>query len=199
MAGPQGTVTYRVTLHNQSIIPVQVSGVEAVPGQPLTPVEVQVKPDEGDASVESLRPFTLTPFESVYLLVTSPTVCGLSRILYVSDTRYWGSVGRVISRFRDQSQSRGSDALGLDFCDPGPLLQLKAWDSADRVRRESRRHPPVRRQIGVRLFISEKTVASHVSNILNRLGSSSRAQIAGWFSAVSAIDEFRNRHSDGAP
>jgi hypothetical protein len=76
MAGPQGTVTYRVTLHNQSIIPIRVTGVEAVPGQPLTPVQVQVVPDEGDASVEPFRPFTLTPLESVYLLVTSPTVCG---------------------------------------------------------------------------------------------------------------------------
>jgi hypothetical protein len=76
MAGPQGTVTYRVTLHNQGIIPIQVTGVEAVPGQPLAPVEVQVMPDEADASVEPFRPFTLTAFESVYLLVTSPTVCG---------------------------------------------------------------------------------------------------------------------------
>ena len=75
-AGPQGTVTYRVTLHNQSIIPIQVTGVEAAPGQPLKAVEVQVMPDEGDASVEPFRPFTLTPFESIYLLVTSPTVCG---------------------------------------------------------------------------------------------------------------------------
>jgi hypothetical protein len=76
VAGPQGTVTYRVTLHNQSIIPIQVTGVEAVPGQPLTPVEVQVMPDEGDASVEPFRPFILAPFESVYLLITSPTICG---------------------------------------------------------------------------------------------------------------------------
>jgi hypothetical protein len=75
-AGPQGTVTYRVTLHNQSIIPIQVTGVQAVSGQPLTPVKVQVMPDEGDASAEPFRPFTLTPFESIYLLVTSPTVCG---------------------------------------------------------------------------------------------------------------------------
>ena len=44
------------------------------------------------------------------------------------------------------------------------------------------------KQIGVRLFISEKTVASHVSNILDKLGFSSRAQIAGWFSALSASD-----------
>jgi DNA-binding CsgD family transcriptional regulator len=36
------------------------------------------------------------------------------------------------------------------------------------------------KQIGVRLFISEKTVASHVSSILSKLGFSSRAQIARW-------------------
>jgi hypothetical protein len=109
MAGPQGTVTYRVTLHNQSIIPIQVTGVEAVPGQPLTPVEVQVMPDEGDASVEPFRPFTLAPFESVYLLVTSPTVCGAAqdslRLRYsilgasrASDVSFRGPV--TVERFR---------------------------------------------------------------------------------------------------
>ncbi len=41
------------------------------------------------------------------------------------------------------------------------------------------------KQIGVRLFISERTVASHVSNILNKLGFSSRAQIAGWMESNS--------------
>jgi hypothetical protein len=109
MAGPQGTVTYRVTLHNQSIIPIRVTGVEAVPGQPLTPVRVQVMPDEGDASVEPFRPFTLTPFESVYLLVTSPTVCGAEqdslRLRYsilgasrASDVSFNGPV--TVERFR---------------------------------------------------------------------------------------------------
>ena len=109
MAGPHGTVTYRVTLHNQSIIPIQVTGVEAVPGQPLTPVKVQVMPDEGDASVEPFRPFTLTPFESVYLLVTSPTVCGAEqdslRLRYsilgisrASDTSFRGPV--TVEKFR---------------------------------------------------------------------------------------------------
>jgi hypothetical protein len=108
-AGPQGTVTYRVTLHNQSIIPIQVTGVEPVPGQPLTPVEVQVMPDEGDASVEPFRPFTLTPFESVYLLVTSPTVCGAEQdslhlrysivgISRASDISFPGPV--TVERFR---------------------------------------------------------------------------------------------------
>ena len=36
------------------------------------------------------------------------------------------------------------------------------------------------KEIGVRLFISERTVESHVRNILNKLGFNSRAQIAGW-------------------
>ena len=37
------------------------------------------------------------------------------------------------------------------------------------------------RQIAARLFISERTVDSHVRSILNKLGFNSRAQIAGWF------------------
>ena len=40
------------------------------------------------------------------------------------------------------------------------------------------------KQIGARLFISERTVDSHVRSILNKLGFNSRAQIAGWVSAA---------------
>ncbi len=40
------------------------------------------------------------------------------------------------------------------------------------------------REIGARLFISERTVDSHVRNVLNKLGFSSRAQIAGWMAAL---------------
>jgi DNA-binding CsgD family transcriptional regulator len=36
------------------------------------------------------------------------------------------------------------------------------------------------KQIGARLFISERTVDSHVRSILNKLGFNTRAQIAGW-------------------
>jgi len=36
------------------------------------------------------------------------------------------------------------------------------------------------KEIGARLFISEHTVDSHVRSILNKLGASSRAQIAAW-------------------
>lgn len=36
------------------------------------------------------------------------------------------------------------------------------------------------KQIAARLFVSERTVDSHVRHILNKLGSTSRAQIATW-------------------
>jgi predicted ATPase/DNA-binding CsgD family transcriptional regulator len=39
------------------------------------------------------------------------------------------------------------------------------------------------KQIGARLFISERTVDSHVRNILNKLGVNTRAQIAGWIAS----------------
>ena len=39
------------------------------------------------------------------------------------------------------------------------------------------------KQIGARLFISERTVDSHVQSILNKLGFNSRAQIAAWIAS----------------
>jgi len=36
------------------------------------------------------------------------------------------------------------------------------------------------KEIGARLFISERTVESHIRNIMNKLGFNSRTQIAGW-------------------
>ena len=36
------------------------------------------------------------------------------------------------------------------------------------------------KQIATRLFISERTVTTHVGNILNKLGFDSRVQIASW-------------------
>jgi predicted ATPase/DNA-binding CsgD family transcriptional regulator len=40
------------------------------------------------------------------------------------------------------------------------------------------------KEIGARLFISERTVDSHVRNILNKLGFGSRAQVAGWVAGL---------------
>jgi predicted ATPase/DNA-binding CsgD family transcriptional regulator len=39
------------------------------------------------------------------------------------------------------------------------------------------------KQIGARLFISDRTVAAHVSNIMNKLGLNSRTQIAVWMTS----------------
>ena len=41
------------------------------------------------------------------------------------------------------------------------------------------------KEIAARLFISEPTVATHVRNIMNKLGYNSRAQIAGWVASGS--------------
>ena len=41
------------------------------------------------------------------------------------------------------------------------------------------------KQIAARLFISERTVATHVGNILNKLGFNSRAQVASWMASSS--------------
>ena len=41
------------------------------------------------------------------------------------------------------------------------------------------------KQIAARLFISEPTVATHIRNIMNKLGYNSRAQIAGWVASAS--------------
>jgi DNA-binding NarL/FixJ family response regulator len=40
------------------------------------------------------------------------------------------------------------------------------------------------KQIGARLFISERTIDSHVRSILNKLGVSTRAQIAAWIASA---------------
>jgi len=43
------------------------------------------------------------------------------------------------------------------------------------------------KQIGARLFISERTVENHVRNILNKLGFNSRTQIASWVASSDSL------------
>jgi DNA-binding CsgD family transcriptional regulator len=49
------------------------------------------------------------------------------------------------------------------------------------------------KQIGARLFISERTVENHVRNIMNKLGFTARTQIAAWSGGVAAIDSSGER------
>jgi DNA-binding NarL/FixJ family response regulator len=47
------------------------------------------------------------------------------------------------------------------------------------------------KQIGARLFISERTVDGHLRNILNKLGFNPRAQIAAWMASSSPHHDAR--------
>jgi predicted ATPase/DNA-binding CsgD family transcriptional regulator len=95
------------------------------------------------------------------------------------------------SRFEAELQagrrlSRG-DAIGLALGEPAQAAAVAS--DGDREGPLGKRQAEVaelvaeglsNKQIGSRLFISERTVDSHVRSILNKLGFNTRAQIAGW-------------------
>jgi DNA-binding NarL/FixJ family response regulator len=72
---------------------------------------------------------------------------------------------------------RHADGAASGNADGGPLGKREA-DVARLIA-----HGQTNKQIGARLFISERTVDSHVRSILNKLGFSSRAQIAAWMAS----------------
>jgi predicted ATPase/DNA-binding CsgD family transcriptional regulator len=86
-------------------------------------------------------------------------------------------IGRRLSRDNAVRLALGEShavAAGADHVGPGVLGKREAEVArlvADGL---------TNKQIGARLFISERTVDSHVRNILNKLGVNTRAQIAGW-------------------
>jgi predicted ATPase/DNA-binding CsgD family transcriptional regulator len=69
--------------------------------------------------------------------------------------------------------------------DVGPSADVTAGPLAKREAEVARlvAEGLTNKQIGKRLFISERTVATHVRNILNKLGFDSRAQIASWMAS----------------
>jgi DNA-binding CsgD family transcriptional regulator len=68
---------------------------------------------------------------------------------------------------------------------PKPAAVVKAMPAAELTRRQLEIARLVaddltNRQIAARLFLSERTVETHVTNILNRLGLNSRVELARW-------------------
>jgi predicted ATPase/DNA-binding CsgD family transcriptional regulator len=83
-------------------------------------------------------------------------------------------------------------AIGLALGEPVRVTPVVAQEEGERLL--GKRQAEVARlvadglsnkQIGGRLFISERTVDSHIRSILNKLGFNSRAQIAAWMASAS--------------
>jgi DNA-binding CsgD family transcriptional regulator len=74
-------------------------------------------------------------------------------------------------------ESEQSEAAAFSGTDAGPLAKREIEVAGLVAEGLSNK------QIAARLFISERTVATHVGHILNKLGFNSRAQIAGWISS----------------
>src|SRR5205807_9761623 len=78
--------------------------------------------------------------------------------------------------------------LALDEPDDGNVAASRGSESGPLAKREVEVARLVaeglsNKQVAARLFISERTVATHVGHILDKLGFKSRAQIAGWISS----------------
>jgi predicted ATPase/DNA-binding CsgD family transcriptional regulator len=76
-----------------------------------------------------------------------------------------------------ESEHVGADTTGKDHRATGPLGKREV-EVAELIAEGL-----TNKQIGTRLFISERTVATHVRNILDKLGFDSRTQIASWMAS----------------
>ena len=83
-------------------------------------------------------------------------------------------------------------AIGLAVGEPVPRAPIRADSNGPAGGELARRESDVaqliakgmsNKEIGAKLFISERTVDSHVRSILNKLGFNSRAQVAAWMAA----------------
>lgn len=105
------------------------------------------------------------------------------------DYRTWrnsqqAALGARWERLWEQGAAlRLEDAVRLARGAEATEVQPKGWEKLSRREREVAglvAEGLSNREIGERLFISERTVESHVASILNRLGFHSRTQVAAW-------------------
>jgi DNA-binding CsgD family transcriptional regulator len=89
-------------------------------------------------------------------------------------------IGRRLSRDASVRLALGeSNAVASASDDAGAALLGKRQADVARLIADGLSN----KQIGARLFISERTVDTHVRSILNKLGVNTRAQIAGWIAS----------------
>jgi DNA-binding NarL/FixJ family response regulator len=114
---------------------------------------------------------------------------GMTRALTHATSAAAAALGqaRFESEFQAGQQLTRDAASRLALGEPAPTPAEVSKHSSDGVlgQREAEVALLVadglsNKEVGARLFISERTVESHVRNILNKLGFNSRAQIAGW-------------------
>jgi predicted ATPase/DNA-binding CsgD family transcriptional regulator len=82
-----------------------------------------------------------------------------------------GTVARKTAAARNAAAAGGNPAAGVLAKREADVARLVAEGLTNK-------------QIGARLFISERTVDSHVRSIMNKLGVNSRAQVAAWMASA---------------
>ncbi|MDQ2935253.1 MAG: LuxR C-terminal-related transcriptional regulator [Chloroflexota bacterium] len=111
----------------------------------------------------------------------------------LAEAKEWARRGLGQAKFEAEFEAgsrlsrRAAVRLALGESDPARLAPL-IGDTEPLAKREAEVARLVadglsNKQVAARLFISERTVATHVGHILDKLGFKSRAQIAGWISS----------------
>jgi len=98
----------------------------------------------------------------------------------LGEARYSGlfGTGRRLSRDQATALALGESASGADAATESAAVGPLGRRETDVARLVA--DGLSNKQIGARLFISERTVESHVRSALDKLGFNTRAQIAGW-------------------
>jgi predicted ATPase/DNA-binding CsgD family transcriptional regulator len=105
------------------------------------------------------------------------TIAALGASIFESELTAGKRLSREAALHLALGESDGVGAHAADGSFAGPLAKREV--EVGRLIAEGLSN----KQIAARLFISDRTVAAHVSNIMNKLGINSRAQIAAWMAS----------------